>query len=105
MLHATGLCLLLLSTGVSAAIGSGLGLVYVASSLWGVRRALRAQDAERFMLFALGGMSVRLFVALALFALVLAATSVQRPAFVAAFLTLFVIGLVIEIVLVVRHQP
>jgi hypothetical protein len=65
------------------------------------RRAQASPD--KFMLWVAGGMAVRMFVALAIIAFVLAVVPVDTTLFLAAFLILFVIGVILEIAVVYRR--
>lgn len=85
---------------MSAALGAGVGLLYsVAGFLMGRIALLRP---HLFMLFALGGMGVRMFLAACIVALVLGLSLADPLAFIGGFFLLFLTGLVIEIAAVLR---
>ena len=79
------------------ALGAGIGVGYVLTSLLTHRLALRGTDRS-FVVIALGGVAVRMFVALILVTLVLTLAPVRVSAFVAAFFGTFFVGLITEIV-------
>ena len=87
---------------LSIGLGSGIGLLYAIASLLVNRYAMR-QPGHRFLLVFMGGMMVRLALALVGVTLILLLLPVQQRAFVASFLGVFVIGLIVEIVRVHRR--
>ena len=86
----------------SVAAGALIGIAYVVASLVMNRRA-RTVDPKRFMMIVFGGMALRIFVALALVALVLVLTRVHEEAFLGAFIVLLICGLVAEVALLHRN--
>ena len=83
-------------------LGSGIGLVYGLASFAANRFAMR-QNQRLFMLIVIGGMLVRMLVALALVAFVLLVLPVDKISFIGSFFVVFVIGLIGEIWSVARH--
>lgn len=83
-------------------LGTGIGLVYGLASYAANRFAMR-QNQRLFMLIVIGGMLVRMLVALALVALVLLALPVDQVSFIGSFFVVFVIGLIGEVWSVARH--
>lgn len=88
-------------TGLLA--GMLLGLSYALAGYLMSRRAQSSPD--RFMFWVAGGMAIRMFVALAVIALVLATAPVDTTTFLGSFLTLFVLGVIVEIAVAHRRQP
>ncbi|MFQ5570782.1 MAG: hypothetical protein ACE5G0_13945 [Rhodothermales bacterium] len=86
---------------LSLGLGIGLGLLYSAASLVVNRYALR-QDSHRFLLIVLGGMIARMALALALVALIVLLLPVEQVAFLASFLGVFVIGIIVEVMILHR---
>ena len=82
--------------------GTVLGLAYAFAGFFMSRRAQTSPD--KFLLWVAGGMAVRMFVALAIIALVLAVAPVDSSIFLGSFLTLFVLGVILEIATVHRRQ-
>lgn len=85
---------------VSILLGGLLGLCYVAASAFVTRFA---RHTQQFVIVVFGGMLVRM--ALALAALVMASLllPVSMLAFTAAFLCVFLVGLGVELVWILRH--
>ena len=81
---------------LSVALGLGLGALYVGTSFLANRYAVR-QEQRRFMVIVLGGMLVRILVALVLVALALLLLPVKPGPFIGCFFIVFVIGLVGEV--------
>lgn len=83
-------------------LGISIGVTYIAASVlthrWAARRA-----AKQFLTIVLGGMIVRMIVALALVGGIAALAPVHIPSFIGAFFATFVIGLIIEVVLLHRR--
>ena len=81
-----------------------LGLSY---ALAGFLMSRRAQSSPgTFMLWVVGGMGIRMFVALGVVAIVIAFAPVDTTTFVGSFITLFVLGLIVDIVIALRrHEP
>ena len=98
------MCSLLLSllSGVlaawwgSAGLGIGIGLLYSAASLLINRYAMR-QEQRLFLLLVLGGMVVRMLVVLLVVVLVLLLLPVEQIPFIASFLAVFLIGMIVEV--------
>lgn len=86
----------------SAGLGIGFGLAYVALSLL-THRIARRFGPKSAIQVELAGMVVRLLMALAGVAVVLAVAPVVRGAFVLAFLATFTLGLVFDTVGAVRR--
>ena len=81
--------------------GLFLGLSYALAGYLMNRRAQSSPD--QFMLWVAGGMGIRMFVALALIAIVLVAVPVDKAFFLGSFLVLFVLGVIVEIVVAYRR--
>ncbi len=81
--------------------GIFLGLSYAVAGYLMNRRA--ELSPEKFMLWVAGGMAVRMFVALAVIAVVLVVAPVDTTVFLGSFLTLFVLGVISEIVVGYRR--
>ena len=90
-----------LVTGVAA--GAGIGAVYVLSAYLMFRFSL-SRGQRMFLIVALGGIGIRLLVAVSVITLILVLTSVNQPAFLGGFFAVFVLGLILEIVLLHRGQ-
>ena len=75
--------------------GSVLGFSYAFAGYFMSRRAQTSPD--KFMLWVAGGMLVRMFVALTIIAVVLATVPMQTTIFLGVFLTIFVLGVIVEI--------
>ncbi len=88
----------------SALLGAGIGGIYGISAYLISRSALQKSN-RTFLLLVLGGMSARLFLTLAVITIILIAVPVDKPVFVIAFLALFVVGLVIETLILHRRTP
>jgi hypothetical protein len=86
----------------SFAWGAGLGLAYSAVSYLMVRFALR--NPRLFMLVALGGMGLRIMLALSAVTLILVFAGVEPLAFVGSFFLIFIAGLAVELVVLARYQ-
>ncbi len=80
----------------SLGLGIGIGLSYHLASYLMYRRALRA-GGSRFIGLYLGGMTLRILVALAVFTIVLAFAPVREAAFAGSFLAVLVGGLAVEV--------
>jgi hypothetical protein len=103
----SGPALILLAAVTSAfwlglGLGSGIGLLHGLVSYVANRFAMR-QNQRLFMLIVIGGMLVRMLVALSLVALVLLILPVDQVAFIGSFFGVFVIGLIGEVWSVLRH--
>ncbi|MDX1739695.1 MAG: hypothetical protein R3178_00305 [Rhodothermales bacterium] len=79
-----------------------LGFSYALAGFFMNRRAQSSPDM--FMLWVVGGMGIRMFVALAVIVAVLAFAPVDTTTFVSSFIFLFVLGLIIDIVLAFRSH-
>lgn len=86
----------------SALVGVLLGVAYAAVALAMARRAVTG-DPSAALRIVLGGMLLRMVGFLALIALVLVLVEVHRGAFVLGLGLSFVLGLVAEVMLVLRH--
>ncbi len=84
-------------------MGSGLGALYCAASYATVSLAARYRDQQAFMTVFLGGMVVRMFVALGAMACVLVVLPVRAVPFVGAFGIVFLAGLVGEVFAATRR--
>ena len=78
-----------------------LGVSYAVAGFVMNRRAQSSPD--KFMLWVVGGMAIRMFVALALIAIVLVIAPVDRSVFLGSFLVLFVLGVILEILVAYRR--
>lgn len=70
--------------------------MYVASSYVSVRVALRKPE-RLFNLLVLGGMAIRLFLAVSIIAVVIAIVPVDLRTFIASFFTVALIGMIFEV--------
>lgn len=87
---------------LSMGSGAGIGVLYGLASYLGYKRALLASP-RRFMLLALGGMTVRLFVAVMVITLTLVLAPVQPMPFIGSFFALFLMALVLEVLVLHRR--
>jgi hypothetical protein len=87
----------------SALSGAGIGALYVLSAYLTFRFAL-SRGQRMFLIVALGGIGVRLMVAVSVITLVLVLSSVNQPAFLAGFFAVFVLGLILEVLMLHRGQ-
>ncbi len=87
----------------SALIGLGIGAMYVLMVFLGLRLALR-QKKHSFMAVVLGGMALRLFLAVGVIAIIVAVTDVDKVVFLATFLGVFLIGMIVEVVFLHQHS-
>lgn len=85
-----------------AAIGAGLGLAYGGASLWINRWAMRFSNPRIFVYLSIGGIVVRMAVALSLVALIMLLTPIHLIAFIGTFFIVFVLGLALEIAILHR---
>ena len=81
-----------------------MGLLYTVVSLLAHRFALR-QAPRTFMMIVLGGMAVRMAVALIAVVLILYLFPVEQTAFVGSFFGVFVLGMIVEVRYVRRAVP
>lgn len=88
---------------LSLSLGIGFGLVYGVVSYLTYRVAL-SRSPQTFMVIAFGGMTIRLFVAAAAVALVLAFAPVLPMVFIVSFFAVFAMALTLEITLLHRQQ-
>jgi hypothetical protein len=88
--------------GLSLVLGGSIGVLYIAASLLTHRWAARHRT-QRFLAIVLGGMLVRMIVALTLVGGIAAFVPVHLPSFIGAFFATFVAGLMIEVVLLHRR--
>ena len=72
--------------------------------VYGSLRLALGQSKQSFMLFVFGGMAIRLFLAVAAIAMIIALVPVKQVVFLAAFFGVFLIGLVLEITILHRHS-
>ncbi|NNE34636.1 MAG: hypothetical protein HKN13_05345 [Rhodothermales bacterium] len=79
-----------------------IGGIYVLL-VFGTVRLAQKRSRKSFMLIVLGGMSLRLFLAIASIALIFALVPINKQVFLAAFFAVFLIGLVLETVMMHRH--
>lgn len=91
-----------MTPAASLLLGALLGAANAAAAVWTARRA-GALEPARGMQLVLGGMAVRMMLALAAVALVLALVDVHRVAFVGGVGLLFAVGLAVEIALLVSR--
>ena len=82
-------------------LGALLGLCYVAASVIVTRLARRTQ---RFVLVVLGGMLVRMAAALVILVTCVLLLPVSIPALIAAFLCVFLVGLGVEVLWMLRQD-
>jgi hypothetical protein len=87
----------------SALIGIGLGVFYGLSAIFVTSWAMN-KSHRSFMLLVLGGMMARLFVTILAITLILLLVPVDTMVFIISFFVLFVVGLVLEVVLLHRRQ-
>ena len=84
----------------SVVVGGGIGVAYVLASL--LMNRLAARDQQRFLLIALGGVGARIGVAILAITLVLVLMPVNAGWFIGAFFSVFLVGIVAEVVLLHR---
>jgi len=89
---------------LSAALGAALGAANAVASLVLYHRA-RTRGNAGFAQLVLGGMLARMVVVLGVLVLVLAFTSVARGPFVMGLLATFVLGLIIEAIVILKQRP
>lgn len=87
----------------SVLLGAFIGAMYVIAAYFSFRFA-HGRSQKIFLMVALGGIGVRLFVAVALIALVFALSPVNQPAFLGGFFAVFVLGLILEVTFLHRSQ-
>jgi len=87
----------------SAALGIATGGMYVLLVYAGLRLA-RGMGRKTFMMIVFGGMAIRLFVAAAVIALVVALAPVSKIVYLATFFGFFLIGLILEVIVVHRNR-
>ncbi|GMQ82348.1 MAG: hypothetical protein BMS9Abin05_1797 [Rhodothermia bacterium] len=87
----------------SAILGSGIGGIYILLVFLSLRLAAR-QSKHSFITVILGGMAIRLFLAVAAIAIIIALVPIDKVIFLTAFLGVFLIGLTIEVVIFHRQQ-
>lgn len=80
-----------------------LGVIYIMASWLTYRLASGQSDATFFKIY-FGGMTVRMFVTLLAVGVVLLVFDVPEIAFLGAFFLVFVLGLVLEVLLLHRRQ-
>ncbi|MDE2955492.1 MAG: hypothetical protein OXU68_00570 [Bacteroidota bacterium] len=85
----------------SILLGVMLGLGYVTASMLVSRLARRSQ---RFVLVVLGGMLVRIAAAVVILVASALLLPVYAPAMIAAFLCVFLVGLGVEVLLILRKN-
>ena len=83
-------------------LGGGLGVLYILASVMTHRWAAQ-REAARFLAIVLGGMVIRMIIALALVGGIAAFMPVHVPIFIGAFFVTFVVGLALEVVRLHRH--
>ncbi|NBC16925.1 MAG: hypothetical protein GVY18_06355 [Bacteroidetes bacterium] len=84
------------------ALGGSIGVAYIVASLLTHRWAARQRN-RRFLAIVLGGMVVRMIVALALVGGIAALAPIHLPSFIGAFFATFVVGLAVEVALLHRR--
>lgn len=89
--------------GFSVILGLVIGGLYILLVYVSLRLAL-GQSKRSFMLFVFGGMALRLFLAVAAIAMIIALVPVKQIVFLAAFFGVFLIGLVLEITILHRQS-
>lgn len=87
---------------LSALLGLCSGGIYVLFAYLSFRTALKKSN-HSFMMIVLGGIAIRLFGAAAFIALVIALAPIHEVAFLTAFFIIFLIGLILEVVVINRH--
>ena len=87
----------------SAVLGLGIGGIYALLVFLSLRLTLR-QTKRSFVTVIIGGMAMRLFLAVAAIAIIIALAPVEKVVFLAAFLGVFLIGLTTEVVILHRQQ-
>jgi len=80
-----------------------MGLLYGASSYATYRLALHRPD-RKFIALVLGGVMVRMFVALVVMTMIIALAPVDIAPLVGAFFAVFLVGLLVEIFVIHRRQ-
>jgi hypothetical protein len=83
--------------------GASIGAVYGLSAYISFRVALDRPD-RLFMLIVLGGMALRLFIAVLTIALILVLSNVDQEVFLISFFAVFAVGLAAEILFLHRRQ-
>ncbi len=76
-------------------------MLYSAASLLINRYAMR-QDQRMFLLLVLGGMIVRMLAVLLVVVMVLLLLPVEQVPFITSFLAVFLIGMIVEVLLLHR---
>ena len=84
-------------------IGAGIGASYVLSAYIMFRFAL-SRGQRMFLIISLGGIGIRLLVAISAITLILVLSSVHQPAFLGGFFAVFVLGLILEVLMLHRGQ-
>ena len=87
----------------SAVLGSGIGGIYVLLVFLSLRLAVR-RSKHSFITVILGGMGIRLFLAVTAIVIIIALVPVDQVVFLTAFLGVFLIGLTIEVVILFRQK-
>ena len=85
------------------AIGTSLGIAYVAAGFYSNKWALRNEN--RFMLVVVATMVARIFVALIFLIGILLLLPVSATAFLGSFFVTFIIGLIAEVLILHRRAP
>ena len=99
--YAYRLCLRPLGLWWSALLGGVLGLCYIGASvlaIWLARRTIH------FLVVVIGGMLLRMAAALAALVFVVLLFPVSISAFIGTFLSVFLAGLIIEVVWLLRRN-
>ena len=86
----------------SIGVGAGIGAVYGGAAFLTHRLALRFQD-NRFTAVVLGGMLLRMFLLLAVVALVVALVPIHAAAFLIALVAVLLLSLAIELTAMLRR--
>lgn len=85
----------------SIALGMGIGLLYGVASLLGARLS-KGRNAQQFTTIILGGMVIRIVVAICVIAVILIWIPVETLAFIGAFAATILVVMVVEIWYAIR---
>ena len=85
----------------SVALGMGIGILYGAASLLGVRLS-KGRNVQQFTTIILGGMFIRIVVAICIIAVIFIWIPVETIAFIGAFAATILVVMVVEIWYAVR---
>ena len=87
----------------SVILGLGTGGIHVLLVYLSLRMA-KGRGPGSFVMIVFGGMAIRLFVAVAIIALVFALAEVSKVVYIATFFCIFLIGLISEVFVLHRYQ-